>query len=192
MTVTGPFQSPVVKKVIFVLFLQIIFMYSVYFIASKRQKINRTWTKPTSKISYLRILNNTIQKKLFVSPLTLYYSTVGLLKPTLVTNSNNWNLVCNKNLKFADFSCLFFSITIKLFLFIELQEFKRKMGVFDNFFKILPISSFRCKILISRLLFLLEIKRIRINWCPRLGGLQELVWLRCERKATSPEAVNEN
>ena len=43
MTVTGPFQSPVVKKVIFVLLLQIIFMYSVYFIASKRQIINRTY-----------------------------------------------------------------------------------------------------------------------------------------------------
>ena len=42
MTVTGPFQSPVVKKVIFVLLLQIIFMYSVSFIASKRQIINQT------------------------------------------------------------------------------------------------------------------------------------------------------
>ena len=104
--------------------------------------------------------------------LTLYYSTVGLLKPTLVTNSNYLNLVCNKNLKFPDFSCLFFPITIKLFLFIQLKGFKRKMGVFDKFLKILPISSFRCKILILRIIFLLEIKRIRVNWCPRLDGLQ--------------------
>ena len=104
--------------------------------------------------------------------LTLYYSTIGLLKPTLVTNSNYLNLVCNKNLKFPDFSCLFFPITIKLFLFIQLKGFKRKMGVFDKFFKILPISSFRCKILILRIIFLVEIKRIRVNWCSRLDGLQ--------------------
>ena len=104
--------------------------------------------------------------------LTLYYSTIGLLNPTLITNSNYLTLVCYKNLKFPDFSCLFFSITMKLFLFIQLKGFKRKIGFFDKFLKILPISSFRCKILISRLIFLLEIKRIRINWCPRLDGLQ--------------------
>ena len=104
--------------------------------------------------------------------LTLYYSTVGLLKPTLVTNSNYLNLVRYKNLKFPDFSCLFFPITMKLFLFIQHKRFKRKMRVFDKFFKILPISSFRCKILILRIIFLVEIKRIRVNWCPRLDGLQ--------------------
>ena len=42
MTVTGPFQSLAVKKVIFVLLLQIIFVYSVFFVASKRQIINQT------------------------------------------------------------------------------------------------------------------------------------------------------
>ena len=104
--------------------------------------------------------------------LTLYYSTVGLLKPTLVTNSNYLNLVRNKNLKFPDFSYLFFPIMMKLFLFIQHKGFKRKMGVFDNFLKILPISSFWCKILILRKIFLVEIKRIRVNWCPRLDGLQ--------------------
>ena len=104
--------------------------------------------------------------------LTLYYSTVGLLKPTLVTNSNYLNLVRYKNLKFLDFSCLFFPITMKLFLFIQHKGFKRKMWVFDKFLKILPISSFRCKILILRIIFLEEIKRIRVNWCSRLDGLQ--------------------
>ena len=59
-----------------------------------------------------------------------------------------------------------------LFLFIQLKGFKSKMGVFDNFFEILPISGFRCKILISRLIFLVESKRIRVNWCLRLDGLQ--------------------
>ena len=104
--------------------------------------------------------------------LTLYYSTVGLLKPTLVTNSNYLNLVHYKSLKFLDFSCLFFPITMKLFLFIQHKGFKRKMRVFDKFLKILPISSFRCKILILRIIFLVEIKRIRVNWCSRLDGLQ--------------------
>ena len=102
----------------------------------------------------------------------LYYSTVGLLKPTLVTNSNYLNLVHYKNLKFLDFSCLFFPITIKLFLFIQHKGFKRKMRVFDKFLIILPISSFRCKILILRIIFLVKIKRIRVNWCSRLDGLQ--------------------
>ena len=106
------------------------------------------------------------------APLTLYYSMVGLLKPTLVTNSNYLNLVHYKNLKFLDFSCLFFPITMKLFLFIQHKGFKRKMRVFDKFLKILPISSFRCKILILRIIFLVEIKRIRVNWCSRLDGLQ--------------------
>ena len=46
------------------------------------------------------------------------------------------------------------------------------MGVFDKFFEILPISGFRYKILTSPLIFLVEIKRIRVNWCPRLDGLQ--------------------
>ena len=45
------------------------------------------------------------------------------------------------------------------------------MGVFDKFFEILPNSGFRCKIVVSRLIFLVEIKRIRINWCSRLDGL---------------------
>ena len=103
--------------------------------------------------------------------LTLYYSTVGLLKPTLDTNSNYLNLVHYKNLKFADFSCLFFLITMKLFLLIQHKGFKRKMRVFDKFLKILPIFSFRCKILILRIIFLVEIKRIRVNWCSRLDGL---------------------
>ena len=88
------------------------------------------------------------------------------------TNSNYLNLVHYKNLKFPDFSCLFFPITMKLFLFIQHKGFKRKMGVFDKFLKILPISGFRCKILILRVLFLVEIKRIRVNWCFRLDGLQ--------------------
>ena len=104
--------------------------------------------------------------------LTLYHSTVGLLKPTLVTNSNYLNLVHHKNLKFLDFSCLFFPITMKLFLFIQHKGFKRKMRVFDKFLKILPISGFRCKILILRIIFLVEIKRIRVDWCFRLDGLQ--------------------
>ena len=43
-----------------------------------------------------------------------------------------------------------------------------KMGAFDNFFRNLRISGLRCKISISRLMFLLEIKKIGINWCPRL------------------------
>ena len=34
------------------------------------------------------------------------------------------------------------------------------MGVFDKFFEILPISGFRCKILISHLKFQIEIKSI--------------------------------
>ena len=86
------------------------------------------------------------------------------LKPTHVTNSNCLILFRNKNLKFPDFSCLFLPMTMKLFLFLQRYGFKRKMGVFDKFFKILPISSFRCKILISRLIFLPEIKRIRVSW----------------------------
>ena len=110
--------------------------------------------------------------KFSLAPLALYYSTVGLLKPTLVTNSNYLNLVRNKNLNFPDFSCLFFPITMKLFLLIQHKGFKCKMRVFDKFFKILPISSFRCKILILRIIFLVEIKRIRVKWCPRLDGLQ--------------------
>ena len=93
---------------------------------------------------------------------------VGVLKPTLVTNSNYLNLVYIRNLNFPDFSCLFLPITIILFLLIQLKEFKSKMGVFDEFFEILVISDFRCKVLISRLIFLAEIKRIRVNWCSRL------------------------
>ena len=111
----------------------------------------------------LQRLQNKAIKVITDSKLTLYYSTVGLLKPTLVTNSNYLNLVRNKNLKFPDFSCLFFPIMMKLFLFIQHKGFKRKMGVFDKFFKILPISSFWGKILILRIIFLIEIKRIRVN-----------------------------
>ena len=61
---------------------------------------------------------------------------------------------------------------MKLFLLIQHKRFKRKIRVIDKFFKILPISSFRCKILILRIIFLVEIKRIGVNWCPRLDGLQ--------------------
>ena len=131
-----------------------------------------------SKMRFLRriegvtLFNKVRSSEIRKSLKTLYYSTVGLLKPTLVTNSNYLNLVRNKNLKFPDFSCLFFPIMMKLFLFIQHKGFKRKMGVFDKFFKILPISSFWCKILILRIIFLVEIKRIRVNWCPRLDGLQ--------------------
>ena len=64
MTVTGPFQFPVVKKVIFVLLLQIIFMYSVSFIASKRQIINRTWTfKPFAASLKKKLLEIADEKK---------------------------------------------------------------------------------------------------------------------------------
>ena len=42
------------------------------------------------------------------------------------------------------------------------------MGVLDKVFEILPIFGFGCKILILRLIFLVKIKRIRVNWCPRL------------------------
>ena len=104
--------------------------------------------------------------------ITLYYSMEGLLKPTLVTNSNYLNLVCNKNLNFSGASCLFLPIKMIQFLFVQRKEYKSKMKVFDNLFEILPIFSFWCKILTSRLIFLVEIKRIRLNWCPRLDGLQ--------------------
>ena len=77
--------------------------------------------------------------------LTLYYSTVGLLKPTLVTNSNYLNLVRNKNLNFPDFSCLFFPIMMKLFLFIQYKGFKCKMGVFDKFLKFCQFLAFGVK-----------------------------------------------
>ena len=98
--------------------------------------------------------------------LTLYYSTVKFLKPTLITNCNYLNLVRNKNLKFPDFSFLFFPITMKLFLLIQHKGFKCKMGVFDKFLKILPISSFWCKNLISLKIFPVEIKRIRVIGVP--------------------------
>ena len=97
---------------------------------------------------------------------------VGLLKLTLVTSSNYLNLVCKKTLNFPDFSCLFLPIAMILFLFIQRKVFKDKTGVFEIFFEILPISGFQYKILISRLICLVEIKRIRVNWCPRLDGLQ--------------------
>ena len=42
-----------------------------------------------------------------IQNLTLYYSSVGLLMPTIVTNGNYLNLVSNKNLNFSDFSCFF-------------------------------------------------------------------------------------
>ena len=59
-----------------------------------------------------------------------------------------------------------------LFLFIQRKGFKSKMEIFDKFLKNLPISGFRYKILLSHFIFLVEIKRIRVNWCPRLDGLQ--------------------
>ena len=59
-------------------------------------------------------------------------------------------------------------------LFIQLKGFKSKMGVFDKIFETLPISGFRRKILVSRLMFLVEIKRIRLNWCSRFDWLQQL------------------
>ena len=59
-----------------------------------------------------------------------------------------------------------------LFLFIQRKGFKSKMEIFDKFFEILPISGFWWKILISRLLFLVEIIRIGMNWCPRLDESQ--------------------
>ena len=59
-----------------------------------------------------------------------------------------------------------------MLMFIQRKGFKSKMGGFDKFFEIFPISGFRCKILISRLIFLIEIKGIRVNWRPRLYGLQ--------------------
>ena len=111
-------------------------------------------------------------KPFFHPVLTLYYSTIGLLKPTLVTYSNYLNLVSNKNMNFPDFSCVFQLITMILFLFIQRERFKSKMGGFDTFFEILPISGFRCKIFISRLIFMVEMNRIRVNWCSRLDGLQ--------------------
>ena len=43
------------------------------------------------------------------------------------------------------------------------KGFKSKMGNFDKFFEILPISGFRCKIIILRLIFLVESKRIKVN-----------------------------
>ena len=128
------------------------------------KEINGFLKKLVFKVTFI-LINKTFN-------LTLYYSTVGLLKPTLVTNTNYLNLVRNENLNFPDFSCLFFPIMMKLFLFIQHKGFKRKMGVFDKFLKILPISSFWCKILISCIIFLIKIKRIRVNWCPRLDGLQ--------------------
>ena len=105
--------------------------------------------------------------------LNLYYSTVGLLKPTLVTNGTYLNLVYHKNLNFPDFSCLFLLIANyddTVFVYTT-KMFESKMVAFDKFFEILPISGFRCKILISRLIFLVKIKKIRVNWCPRLGEL---------------------
>ena len=55
---------------------------------------------------------------------------------------------------------------------IQCKGLKSKMGGFDEFFKILPIYGFWSKILILRLIFLVEIKRIKVNWCPKLDGLQ--------------------
>ena len=52
-----------------------------------------------------------------------------------------------------------------LFLFIQLKGFKKKMGDFDNFFETLPISGSRSKTFLSRLMFLVEIERIRIDGC---------------------------
>ena len=49
------------------------------------------------------------------------------------------------------------------FLFAQLQAFKGKIRVFSKFFEFLPISGCQHKILISRLIFVIEIKRIRVN-----------------------------
>ena len=59
-----------------------------------------------------------------------------------------------------------------LFLFMQLKGFKSKMKDFDKLFEILPISDIRGKILILRLMFLVGIKRIRVDWCWSLDGLQ--------------------
>ena len=104
--------------------------------------------------------------------LTFYYSTVMLLKLTLVTNSNYLNLVCNENLNFPDYSYLFLRISMMMFLFLQVNGFKSKMGALTNFFEILLIFCFRCKFFISRLILMVEIKRIKVNWYLRLDGLQ--------------------
>ena len=44
-----------------------------------------------------------------------------------------------------------------LFLFVQRKGFKSEMEVVDKFFEILQISGFWCKILISHLIFLIEI-----------------------------------
>ena len=46
------------------------------------------------------------------------------------------------------------------------------MKDFDKLFEILPISDFRGKILVLRLMFLIEIKRIIVDWCSSLDRLQ--------------------
>ena len=50
--------------------------------------------------------------------------------------------------------------------------FISKLFVFDSFFEILPISGFQSKILVSRLIFMVEINKIRVTWCFWLDGLQ--------------------
>ena len=59
-----------------------------------------------------------------------------------------------------------------LFLLIQLKGFKSKKEVFDKSFKILPTSRFRCKVLILRLMFPVEIKKIRVKWYTKLDELQ--------------------
>ena len=46
------------------------------------------------------------------------------------------------------------------------------MKDFDKLFEILPISDFRDKILVLRLMFLVGLKRIRVDWCSSLDRLQ--------------------
>ena len=61
-----------------------------------------------------------------------------------------------------------------LFLFTQLTVLKSKMGGggMKKVFEILPISVFQGESLILRLIFLVEIKEIRVNWCLRLIVLQ--------------------
>ena len=64
-----------------------------------------------------------------------------------------------------------------LFLFTQLTVFKSKTGGgggggMEKVFEILPISVFQGESLILRLIFLMEIKRIRVNLCLRLIVLQ--------------------
>ena len=54
--------------------------------------------------------------------LTLYYTTLGRLKPTLVTNSNYLHLVCNKNLYISQLFLVFGNYNLQSF-FVRLQTY---------------------------------------------------------------------